>query len=100
MKKFKIEDNVMVRQTFFPKDDKCLIYIDHNVNYLKKFLKKPPFKELLLCSNPSLYHKICYDSETSLKSKKVIRTLNNYINRMRYRATPFGLFSSFFKQYI
>ena len=94
MKKFKIEDNVMVRQTFFPKDDKCLIYIDHNVNYLKKFLKKPPFKELLLCSNPSLYHKICYDSETSLKSKKVIRTLNNYINRMRYRATPFGLFSS------
>jgi thiopeptide-type bacteriocin biosynthesis protein len=89
MKNCQFNSSVMVRSPYYS-------FIDYSIARLPKLLADPLFQRALYLASPELF--------TLLESKKFNAsalndkqqlTLLKYINRMHYRPTPFGGFSSF-----
>lgn len=61
------------------------------------YLQTPLFREALYLASPDLYHKAIQlskpESLSPREEQRIVFSLINYINRMRSRCTPYGLFA-------
>ncbi|RKR84626.1 thiopeptide-type bacteriocin biosynthesis protein [Mucilaginibacter gracilis] len=79
----------MVRAPFFS-------YIDYTQVKLDKIIGDPYFQEALFLASPGLYHNLeekQFDNARLSEREKL--SVQKYFNRMCFRPTPFGAFSSF-----
>ncbi len=69
-----------------------------NEESILNHLRDPLFKEALYLASPNLYYKSRSLIENTIKNqkdrKRTILSIANYLNRIRSRCTPFGLFAS------
>ncbi|MEN0054281.1 MAG: lantibiotic dehydratase [Mucilaginibacter sp.] len=89
MKNCQFNAAVMVRSPYYS-------FIDYNINRLPQLLADPLFQRAIYLASPELFS-LLEDKEfnaDALNDKQRL-TILKYINRMYYRPTPFGGFSSF-----
>jgi hypothetical protein len=89
MKNCQFNSSVMVRSPYYS-------FVDYNINRLPQLLADPLFQRALYLASPELFS-LLEDKKfnaTTLNDKQRLTVLK-YINRMHYRPTPFGGFSSF-----
>ena len=74
----------------------ALSYADYHNCTPEDLIKSPFFQAAIFFASESLYTELKrFDFNYQLLDKKVQLSLQKYFNRMCYRPTPFGMFSSF-----
>lgn len=84
----KLSNYIQIRSTVTSKELYNLYNKDKNILELTKL---PEIKEMILVANPNLYFAIY---EKKQNDKKINKTIIKYINRIFFRTTPLGLFST------
>jgi hypothetical protein len=81
--------SVMVRSPYYS-------FVDYSIDRMPELLADPVFQRALYLASPELFGLLDDKkfSATALNDKQQLTVLK-YINRMHYRPTPFGGFSSF-----
>src|ERR1700743_3055928 len=71
-------------------------YADYRAGSIAGPLKDPCFRLALYLASPGFYRVLeAKNLDTGLMNEKELHSLEKYYNRMSFRPTPFGLFSSF-----
>lgn len=82
-----LSNYIQIRSTVVSKK----LYNLYNNNEILELAKLPEIKEMILAANPDLYTAIY---EKKQNDKKINKTIIKYINRIFFRTTPLGLFST------
>lgn len=89
MKRYTFHPTMLLRSPAYP-------YSHAKANTLQFHLNEPYFRNALFLAAPEFYKELeKVGFLLSALKPKAIKTLNNYLNRLFYRCTPFGLFSGF-----